>query len=184
MRDYRKRVERRKELGKCIGCKRENSGANLRCPICSEKQSQIAKKRFAKRKEEGLCTRCDNPVELGKVNCEEHAAEAIRLHHIRKNLYPSKKMWMNAKKRSRELNLAFSITEQDIVIPKRCPVLGFILKFGTRKSHYASPSLDRIIPSKGYVKGNVQVISQKANTMKQNATPKELRMFAKWVLKK
>ena len=44
-----------------------------------------------------------------------------------------------------------------------------------------SPSLDRIDPNKGYVKGNVQVISRLANIMKSNASPEELRAFANWV---
>lgn len=41
-----------------------------------------------------------------------------------------------------------------------------------------SPSIDRIIPALGYVKGNVIVVSQRANTIKNNATPEELRRVA------
>jgi hypothetical protein len=43
-------------------------------------------------------------------------------------------------------------------------------------------SLDKIIPELGYVKGNVQWLSQKANTMKSNATRTELENFAQWIL--
>jgi hypothetical protein len=46
-----------------------------------------------------------------------------------------------------------------------------------------APSLDKIDPKLGYVPGNIQVISHKANAMKWDATREELRAFAKWVLK-
>jgi len=40
-----------------------------------------------------------------------------------------------------------------------------------------SPSLDRIDPTKGYVKGNVWIISHKANTFKSYATHEELKIL-------
>ena len=46
-----------------------------------------------------------------------------------------------------------------------------------------SPSLDRMDNSKGYVKGNVQVISHKANSMKFSASKDELLKFAEWVMR-
>lgn len=42
-----------------------------------------------------------------------------------------------------------------------------------------SPSLDRIDSSKGYVKGNVRVISARANMLKNNATVEELTLVLK-----
>ena len=46
------------------------------------------------------------------------------------------------------------------------------------KPSEGSPSLDRIIPEKGYVKGNVIIVSHKANTIKSDASPKEIwRVF-------
>lgn len=67
--------------------------------------------------------------------------------------------------------------------PKKCPVFGKKLIAGHGQSHDWSPSVDKIIPSKGYVKGNIQVISYLANKMKQDASPTQLKQFAQWVMK-
>ena len=71
------------------------------------------------------------------------------------------------------------------IFPKdnQCPVLGIKLSWGGRRENGNSPSLDRINPIKGYVKGNVMWMSHRANAMKQNATPIEMKLFAKWVVK-
>lgn len=44
-----------------------------------------------------------------------------------------------------------------------------------------SPTLDRIVPEKGYVLGNIAVISHKANAIKQNATAEEILRVAIWL---
>ena len=85
-----------------------------------------------------------------------------------------------AKQRAKKSGLPFDITYKDIVIPEFCPYLGIKL---VPFSEWSSPSLDKIIPTLGYVKGNIQVISTKANTMKNNATQEELICFAKAILK-
>ena len=91
-------------------------------------------------------------------------------------------MWSSARCRSKSKGLPFDIEISDICIPDICPVLGIPIKRDNIAVKDDSPSLDRIIPELGYVKGNIQVMSQKANTMKSNATPEELRTFARWVL--
>lgn len=79
--------------------------------------------------------------------------------------------------------IEFSITLADLVVPELCPVLGIPLKRNKGKGRAAanSPSVDRIDPTQGYVPGNVQVMSYKANCMKNNASPEELLAFADWV---
>ena len=83
----------------------------------------------------------------------------------------------SARARAKRYGLEFNITEEDIFIPSHCPLLGIELQVaeGKRASKSFSPSLDRFDPSKGYIKGNVWVISHKANTMKNDATLKELQ---------
>jgi len=75
----------------------------------------------------------------------------------------------------------FSINKKDIRIPKRCPVFRIELKINTGKFRDDSPSLDKIEPSKGYVPGNVKVISNKANRLKNKMSLKELRALVRYV---
>lgn len=87
-----------------------------------------------------------------------------------------------AQNRSRAKNIPIDITIDDIVIPEYCPALGIKLERGKGKFISASPSLDRINPALGYIKGNVQVISSKANAMKNDASKEHLLSFARWIL--
>ncbi len=82
-----------------------------------------------------------------------------------------------AKYRAQKFGIKFSLEIEDIVIPDTCPVFGFKLEAADRHMRYNSPTLDKIIPEKGYTKGNVWVISNKANTMKNNASLEELKML-------
>lgn len=95
------------------------------------------------------------------------------------------KMFRRAKARAKQRGLDFNIDESDIIIPRECPILGIPLVTLSGKSgaFNNSPSLDRIDSSKGYIKGNIRVISQLANAMKSNATPEELLKFSDWIQK-
>ena len=86
-----------------------------------------------------------------------------------------------AKTRANKNNVPFDIDEDYIkkIWPKHniCPI--FKIKF-ERGNLDQSPSLDRIIPKLGYVKGNVQIMSHKANRIKNNATFEELVIIGKY----
>lgn len=71
------------------------------------------------------------------------------------------------KNRCKRNTIKFNIKTTDIIIPKKCPILGITLVFG-RKHLYNTPSVDRIDNSKGYIKGNIRVISFSANAMKSD----------------
>jgi hypothetical protein len=77
----------------------------------------------------------------------------------------------------------FNIVQADIVIPDVCPVLGIPLLKGSGKPSDHSPSLDRVVAELGYTRGNVVVISHKANRMKSNATLPELEALVAWLRK-
>lgn len=90
---------------------------------------------------------------------------------------PRKVMLINARKRAQDKNLPFNITKSDLVIPERCPLLDIPLIVGSGIVCDNSPTIDRIIGEKGYVKGNVQIISHKANAVKSNLSLTELELL-------
>lgn len=90
-------------------------------------------------------------------------------------------LYWNARNRAKAQGTEFAITKDDIVVPATCPVLGLPLKVGTGSANAGSPSLDRIDPSKGYVRGNIRVISHKANTIKSDATLEDLRAVLRYM---
>lgn len=74
--------------------------------------------------------------------------------------------WYSIRGRARRKGIRFTITPNDIVYPELCPILQIPI---TRKlGNDNKPSLDRVNCKLGYVKGNVRIISQKANRMKQD----------------
>jgi len=96
---------------------------------------------------------------------------------------PIWQLWSGARKRAEEKGLDFNLTFEDIVIPDVCPMLGIPLVRAKGRVRSHSPTLDRIIPRKGYVRGNIQVISHRANTIKTDATAEELRLVADYMEK-
>ena len=93
---------------------------------------------------------------------------------------PEKVMLYAARTRATEKGIPFDIEVEDIVIPDVCPVLGIKLEKTSGQPGASSPSLDRVVPEKGYTKGNVKVISHRANSLKGNATADELIAIAKY----
>jgi hypothetical protein len=91
------------------------------------------------------------------------------------------RLYENAKRRAREKGIEFSITWDDIEVPQECPVLGIQLKVGYEE-YGNSPSLDRLKPNKGYVPGNIAVISTRANAIKNDANSDDVFKVAYWML--
>lgn len=85
------------------------------------------------------------------------------------------------KSKAKRENIPFNLTIDDIQIPKICPVLNIPLTINKGHKGYFddSPSIDRIKPELGYLKGNIRIISNRANLLKNNATVKELELVLK-----
>jgi hypothetical protein len=106
------------------------------------------------------------------------AARKWRESNLLKNTFIGRK---SSAKRS---GIPWEIEYTDLGHPTHCPVLGIELSYtGGRGAgpKADSPSIDRINPKLGYVKGNVAVISHRANIIKQDASSAEIEKVAAWV---
>ena len=97
-------------------------------------------------------------------------------HYIKQILH-------RTKRRAELKGLEFSLKEEDIIIPSMCKLLEIPLKIGIKNNYENSPSIDRIDNNKGYTKDNIQIISKKANSMKNSASYEELIIFCKNILR-
>ena len=111
---------------------------------------------------------------------KERQAEFLREweREKRKN-NPEYYLWKAAKRRARTKDLDFDIEVSDIIIPQFCPLLNIpiIHKVGKGCRSPHSPSLDRIKNHLGYVKGNILVVSWRANFLKSDGTIEELELL-------
>jgi hypothetical protein len=87
----------------------------------------------------------------------------------------------NVKRRAKLKGIPFNLVVEDIFIPEVCPVFGTPLVKHVGKFNDDSPSLDRIIPAKGYVRGNIAVMSYRANRIKCHATLEDLRAIVRFM---
>lgn len=94
---------------------------------------------------------------------------------------PRADLLSQVQKRAKVKGLEINISKEDLIIPGICPILKIPIKRTLGQATDGSPSVDRIDPHKGYIKGNVQVISMRANTLKNNATVQELEAILEFI---
>lgn len=102
-------------------------------------------------------------------------------HNNRKHLQPERWLFNIAKSRAKKKGIEFTISIEDIIIPKLCPILEIELKPGEGTVCKTSPTLDRVNSTKGYIPGNVRVISHEANRLKSYMTKEILERLIKYV---
>ncbi len=105
-----------------------------------------------------------------------------RMRSLRRSK-PEQQLLIRARKRAKDKGLPFDLDYSDVLIPDRCPVLGITLGISDNHASDKSPELDRIDNTKGYVKGNVIVVSRRANRIKNDSTVDELALIAKFYTK-
>lgn len=187
-----------KELFDFSPSSNKNPGFRNMCKSCAIKDSDIRRRAIVKLWKEGKlfipperqCAKCNKILPANnfgktmytKIGLYSYCKSCDSEKHFKLRRQPErhkKLLWYSARTRAIKNNLKFDIKIEDIVIPKKCPVFGFILKVSPGKiDRKHSPSIDRINNKKGYTKDNIIVVSYLANALKSNATPKQLRSVA------
>jgi len=92
-----------------------------------------------------------------------------------------KRLLQHLKQSAKRRGLDFDLTElylENLSFPLTCPILHVPLEYGLRTYSEFKPSVDRIDSDLGYVQGNIQILSIKANRSKNNLNEAELKKFA------
>ena len=140
---------------------------HLTCKTCGEIKEH---KEFRKRKGGMICTSCRQCVNV------KYIPDPLVAH-------------LNAIRcRAKANNLPFNLTEEDLTIPVLCPVLNIPIYqcWGTadvEDNKDSCPSVDRVIPCLGYVKHNVRIISARANRIKTDSTPQEIKLVYEYTMR-
>jgi hypothetical protein len=171
----------------CDKCRDKSRKANN---LKKDRKSKLSKVYYNKYKKE-IKQKNKKWREANKEKLKEYENSPQRKEFHKQWLKDKKKedpcrfIFYSAKQRSKAANVVFNITKQDVldVYPRdnKCPMLGLTLKINTEKTKENSPSLDRIVPEKGYVKNNIIIISHKANRIKNNASLEDLERIVEYL---
>ena len=97
-------------------------------------------------------------------------------------LYKSQRAKFRTKKYNAErIGHTWDVDFGELEWPTHCPILGIELDYFNSFRSENSPSFDQLIPGNGYTKGNVRVISYRANRIKNDGTAAEHRAIADYL---
>ena len=124
----------------------------------------------------------DHPDDRGQTHKDEpregRLAEAQQLDGYIRGL-----TFASIRKRAQTRGIPFNLVrKEDLKLPKKCEVLGIPLFYSGAITDN-TPSVDRITPSKGYVRGNIRVISMRANRLKQDSTLAEAKALVAYLVR-
>lgn len=115
---------------------------------------------------------------VARLDASDHWVRELSYNY----LDPRTRLVDNARRRAKKASIEFSVSIDDIELPKICPLRHVPFIVGLDQHTDDSPTLDRKDPRRGYVQGNVWVISHKASRLKSAFTPNELKSFCENVL--
>ena len=87
--------------------------------------------------------------------------------------------------RCKAAGIKFELKFYDLKMPISCPILGIPLNYHKKGkgNDENTASFDQIVPGKGYTKENTEIISYRANRLKNNGTAEEHIKIANYIKK-
>ena len=141
-----------------------------------ERERENARKRWANRTKEWKQQQREYARRYYANMTEEQKEQELRRRGLR-----------GARHRAKKKGLPFELPLDHIneIWPpdNKCPVFGTPFVRGRAGPISTSPTFDQIEPDKGYTIGNVEVISNRANRIKSDATAAEVMVVAQYLLK-
>ena len=182
----------------CLECnsplsKRQKKFCSCKCMNVYNAREFGMKNREEKPNRYKVCNSCEQSLNLNKFSliekwninsdtkntCKKCSKKNARTEKLNRDwkVDAARLLYSNIKSRCKRIGREFSIDIEDIIIPEKCPVFGFDLKREDKQTWMCAPSVDRVDNSKGYIKGNITVVSRRANILKKDATLEELEQL-------
>lgn len=143
-----------------------------------------------------LCIKCNTYKPLEEFILHKHqkdgrrntCRECTKKYYIQRMLdKPFDKLHRNKKASCKKQGILYNLDAEYLnsIWTGKCPILGIELsKYSPySKSSDKTAHLDRINPTKGYIKGNVAFLSSRANRLKNNASVEEVKSILNYMLK-
>ena len=142
----------------CVGCLTEQNDSNF--PVRADRSGRLRP----------YCRSCARDIQ--RVRYAKHRRES-----------PFKLRCSKARSRSQFLRVPFDLTPEYLqkIWTGVCPAFNIKLDLQTDRTQEHAAELDRLVPSLGYVQGNVAWLSRKANRIKNNVSLDELESLVKWM---
>jgi len=143
-----------------------------------EENKELTKKRDKEKYYKNRDAILEQKKEYHLEHKEDHNERCKQYYHENKHkpYFVKYKLLRNAKLRSIKHGIEFTITKDDLVLeePYICTCCGRTMTVNEKIFKDDSITLDKIIPLKGYVPGNVAIICFRCNSLKTDATYEEL----------
>lgn len=165
-----------------------DASGNTKYLCCKCKEYKVEEE-FSKRSDNGRlrseCKECRNKssklyhrTARLRMSEEDAVKDILKISKFKADPMISVKRYLIklAKISAKNRGIEFNLSTEDIIIPKKCPILN---KEFDPKSFKYTYSIDRLNNSKGYLSDNIRIISRLANLMKSSASDEELLTFAK-----